>query len=203
MQIRIQDKRRGVFTVDNVVLNHYGQAMGATGIAVYVTLCRYANNQTQQCFPSLTTIQNEVGMSRHGVIETLKRLEQLQLITKRTKLRKATIYTLLEPLEDGVGKLELLKGYYQWLYEKTGAKKTLDMVKKTEDELLTFDAGAEKTPPGAKSALNLVQKDHPNELMNELNNEVKFLDSRTVEPAKSETIDSTREDLVRRGILNR
>jgi len=95
--IRIKDKRKGVFTVDNVVMNGYGKALGATGIAFYVTLCRYANNQTQQAFPSITTIQNETGMDRKTIIAAAKRAEELKLIRKQVKEGAYTVYTLLEP----------------------------------------------------------------------------------------------------------
>lgn len=96
-QIRIKDKRQGVFTVDNVVLNSFGKIMGATGIAFYITLCRYANNTTQQTYPSLTTIAKETGMDRKTIINCAKLCVELNLIKKEVKAGKYTLYTLLEP----------------------------------------------------------------------------------------------------------
>ncbi len=115
MRIRIKDKRRGIFTVDNVVLNHYGKAMGATGIALYVTLCRFANNQDQTCYPSITKIREETDMHRDTIIETAERLEKLQLIKKEVTPGKWTVYTLLEPYPDGEPKDQILGAYNEWL----------------------------------------------------------------------------------------
>jgi 5-methylcytosine-specific restriction endonuclease McrA len=96
-KIRIKDKRKGVFTVDNVVLNHYGKAMGASGIALYVTLCRFANNQTQECYPSISTIQKMTGLDRKTILKYTKILRALGLITYNDNYRSRT-YCLLEPV---------------------------------------------------------------------------------------------------------
>jgi len=121
-KIRIRDKRKGVFTVDNVVLNHYGKAMGTTGIALYVTLCRFANNQTQKCYPSIRKIKEETGMHQDTIIETADRLAKLKLIKKEVKVGKWTIYTLLEPRDNGKEKEKILKEYYRWSEIRTGRK---------------------------------------------------------------------------------
>ncbi len=96
--IRIKDKRTGRFMVDNVVLNGYGKKLRATGIAFYVTLCRFANNTSQQSFPSITKIQNETAMDRKTIISCAKRCEKLKLIKRKVIPGRYTIYTLLEPL---------------------------------------------------------------------------------------------------------
>ena len=99
IEIRIKDKRGGRFIVDDVVLNGYGKALGPYGIAVYVTLCRHANMQTQQCWPSHKTMSDKTGMSVAQVKRMLDRIEELKLITRETEVGKFTIYTLLEPKE--------------------------------------------------------------------------------------------------------
>jgi len=83
--------------VDDVVLNGFGKKLGATGIAFYITLCRYANKNTQTCWPSLTTIGKETGMHRGTIIKVAKKAERLGLIEKKVKEGRYTIYTLLEP----------------------------------------------------------------------------------------------------------
>ena len=95
--IRLIDKRKGMFLVDNVVMNGFGKKLRATGIAFYVVLCRYVNNQTQECYPSITKIQNETGMDRKTIIKCAERCEKLGLIKRETIQGKYTIYTLLEP----------------------------------------------------------------------------------------------------------
>lgn len=95
--IRIKDKRKGRFIVDDIVLNGYGKQLGATGIAFYVVLCRYVNNNTQQAYPSLTKIYEETRMDRTTILIAAKRAEKLGLIKKEAIPGKYTIYTLLEP----------------------------------------------------------------------------------------------------------
>ncbi len=97
IQIRIKDKRGGRFIIDDVVLNGYGEALGPYGIAVYITLCRHANMQSQQCWPSQQTIAKKTGMSVRQVKNMVDRCENLGLITREIAEGKYTIYTLLEP----------------------------------------------------------------------------------------------------------
>ena len=96
-QIRIKDKRGGRFIVDDVVLNGYGKALGPYGIAVYIALCRHANMQNQQCWPSQKTIADKTGMSVRQVKNMIDKCEELGLITRKIEDGKYTIYTLLEP----------------------------------------------------------------------------------------------------------
>lgn len=138
-KIRIIDKRKGMFLVDNAVLNGYGKGLGATGIAFYVTLCRYANNQSQKCFPSITTIARETGMDRKTIIAAANKAVGLGLIKKDVKTGRATIYTLLDPTS---GKSTLVK--------PTGGKSTPTSGKNTLHQC------------GNSTAL--VEKAHSNEL---------------------------------------
>lgn len=170
-KIRISDKRRGVFTVDNVVLNHYGKAMGPTGIALYVTLCRYASNQNQECWPSIAKIGEETGMSRKVVIFTAKKLEKLHLIKKRLVKGIYTIYTLLEPLEEGPEKDKVFEQYFDWLrtvaLKATSVKNDTTQVKKQNS---TYPVS--KTTPGQNGTTTSVKNDTQTNLMNELNDVV-------------------------------
>lgn len=97
MEIRIRDKRGGRFIVDDVVLNGYGKALGPYGISVYITLCRHANMQSQQCWPSQMTIAERTGMSVRQVKNMLDICEELGLISREIVDGKYTLYTLLEP----------------------------------------------------------------------------------------------------------
>ncbi len=97
MEIRIKDKRGGRFIVDDVVLNGYGKALGPYGIAFYITLCRHANMQSQQCWPSQQMIADKTGMSVRQVKNMADRCEELGLVSREIAEGKYTVYTLLEP----------------------------------------------------------------------------------------------------------
>lgn len=97
MEIRISDKRSGRFIVDNCILDEYGGRLGSTGIALYVAICRYASNQTQECWPSLDTLHAVTGMKRNTIVDAGKLLVDLRLISKEVVPGRYVIYTLLEP----------------------------------------------------------------------------------------------------------
>jgi hypothetical protein len=95
------------FFVDNTIIDDYGKDLGAYGIAIYATLCRFANNDRQDCYPSHETLAELTGMSKRQVIRILKQLEELELIRwerQYTESGKQTsnLYLLLDPPSVGV-----------------------------------------------------------------------------------------------------
>lgn len=77
---KVRDKRnKGWFYLDNEYLNGIGKNLGPIGIAVYVSLCRHADNE-QKCFPSQETIAKEIGAGVRSVRNYLKKLEELNII---------------------------------------------------------------------------------------------------------------------------
>lgn len=80
---KVRDKRKkGWFFMDNEYLNGYAKIFGAVGTAVYVSLCRHADIETQKCFPSLELISNELNISRPTIIKYIKLFEEYQLLEK-------------------------------------------------------------------------------------------------------------------------
>jgi len=78
---KIRDKRnRNWFFMDNEYLNGYAKIFGAIGTAVYVSLCRHANSETQKCFPSMDLISKELNISRPTVIKYIKLFTEYHLI---------------------------------------------------------------------------------------------------------------------------
>ena len=63
------------------MIDDHGATLGAYGIAVYAVLCRFANNDTQEAYPSLATIARLIGCSKPTVIKSLKTLETEALIS--------------------------------------------------------------------------------------------------------------------------
>lgn len=103
---KVRDKRnKGWFFIDNEYLNGYARIFGAIGTAVYVSLCRHADNETQTCFPSMQLISEELNISRGTVNKYLKLFEKYRIIQKIPQKRNAkqqwinNEYTLLDKEE--------------------------------------------------------------------------------------------------------
>ena len=98
-----RDKRKkGWFWMDNDYLNGYAKYFGAVGTAIYVSLCRHADNETQKCFPAQETIAEELGIVARTVRKYLGIFEQYKIISierekdSRTKKWLNNVYTLLD-----------------------------------------------------------------------------------------------------------
>lgn len=93
-------RRRGYFTIDNVLLDAYGAQLGPHGIAVYAALSRFAN-QEQECWPTYRTITDRTGVSRRQIVREIEKLEALKIIAVTRRVdekgqRTSHLYTLLE-----------------------------------------------------------------------------------------------------------
>lgn len=103
---KVRDRRqRGWFYLDNEYLNGYARIFGAVGVAVYVSLCRHADNETQECFPSMELMSEELNVSRKTVSKYIRLFEENNLIAierskdERTKKWKNNTYWLLDKTE--------------------------------------------------------------------------------------------------------
>ena len=91
----IRDRRPGYLKVYNDLYDNYGAELGPYGHAVYVALCRYAN-QDSECWPSFATIARGTGMSRRKVIYEVQKLERLGIIAIERAERKPSTFILLD-----------------------------------------------------------------------------------------------------------
>lgn len=105
MEIR-DNRQKEWFWLDNEYLNGYARFLGPVGTAVYISLCRHADNKTQTCFPSMELIAEENGIgSRNTVSKAINALEEWNIIkieknyNKKTKQRENNVYTLLAKSE--------------------------------------------------------------------------------------------------------
>jgi len=98
--MEIRDARdKEWFWLDNQYLNGYAKILGVYCTVVYLSLCRHADNKTQQCFPSMKLIAEENGMSIKTVERATKSLEEWGIIkvlrSKKTDGTQANnVYTL-------------------------------------------------------------------------------------------------------------
>jgi len=103
--MKIRDNRdKNWFWLDNEYLNGYAKHLGASCTVVYLSLCRFAHNEKQTCFPSMETIAEQNGIHRATVIRALKKLEDWNIVAvERAKKEDGTqannVYTLLSKNE--------------------------------------------------------------------------------------------------------
>lgn len=101
LPIIVRDRRRkGFFTIDNELLDRFGAQLKAHGLAVYMALARFAD-QDSTCWPSLATISRKTGVSRPQVIREITKLKALNLIAVEHQVNEkgefsSNIYTLLD-----------------------------------------------------------------------------------------------------------
>jgi len=80
-EIIIRDRRnKGWFYLDNEYLNGYAKLMNPMTTLVYISLCRHAKEDTQECFPSLELISTECNISKPTAIKGIKELEKWNII---------------------------------------------------------------------------------------------------------------------------
>jgi len=98
----IRDRReKGWFYLDNEYLNGYARIFGPVGTAIYVDLCRHADNKTQQCFPSYKIIAEELKISEKTVKRYIGWFKEYRLISVQQRKNndgtfQSNIYTLLD-----------------------------------------------------------------------------------------------------------
>ena len=101
LQFEVRDMRhKEKFSVDDVYLNGFAKKCGIYATGVYVSLCRHADNKTQECWPSLKKIAEELNISLPMVQRAIKILEKNQIIIKKRLGKKLNNrYVLLDKSE--------------------------------------------------------------------------------------------------------
>lgn len=100
-------RKRNWWWARNEIFDQWGPILKSNGLAVYLCLCRHANNRAE-CWPSFQRIARECGIHRTTVIKNIKLLESYQLICSESRLSNSgdpdtNTYTILDipklPLE--------------------------------------------------------------------------------------------------------
>lgn len=103
--MKVKDERRqGWWWAHNAVIDTYGPALGAHGVALYAVLCRYANKQGKS-WPSIARLAATLAMSKNGVRKAMAKLVTAKLVeinarTAHDGSRDRNLYRLL-PAEGG------------------------------------------------------------------------------------------------------
>jgi hypothetical protein len=109
--------RPHTYRVDNIIVDEYGEKIGAIGVAVYNVLARHADRQTGICYPCIGTIAKKLKLGRTTVKKYLRILLNHCLIAIAPRMSEAgdptsNSYMLLDPSPEKVAlrrrKLEAL-----------------------------------------------------------------------------------------------
>ena len=99
MDIEIRDRRGGFLWVSNKVFDYFAADLNPTTFMVYLALCRLANNDDQDCYPSQDHIGKMIGVTGRTVRDSIARLQEMKLISIRAEVGKSNAYTLLKTPE--------------------------------------------------------------------------------------------------------
>jgi hypothetical protein len=109
--------RPNSFRVDNIIIDDYGEKIGAIGVAIYNVLARHADRVTGICYPSIRLIAKKLALGRTTVKKYLRILLNHSLIAISSRLSDegdptSNLYILLDPSPEAVAlrrrKLEAL-----------------------------------------------------------------------------------------------
>jgi len=80
-QSKIRDlRKKEKFFIDDAYLNGWAKLCGAYTTAVYCSLCRHANFYSQECFPSIQLISDELNISKKRVKKSIGTLRAYKII---------------------------------------------------------------------------------------------------------------------------
>ena len=110
MSIQIKDRRKFSYTrIENSVIDNV-EIFDKNDLLCYMVLCRFADNETSECFPSYKTIADKMRVSVKTAINAIKSLESKGIIhIENRKDSKggdtSNLYTILN-FEDKIAKKE-------------------------------------------------------------------------------------------------
>lgn len=78
--------RPHTFRIDNILIDEYGEKIGAIGVAIYNALARFADRQTGICYPCIGTIAKKLKLGRTTVKKYLRILLNHGLIAISARL---------------------------------------------------------------------------------------------------------------------
>jgi len=96
--------RPHTFRLDNCVIDDYAAEMGAIGVAIYAVVQRYADRTTGQCWPSVSTMEATLHLSKNCVKKYLHHLARLGLIDMAPRYtadgdHTSNLYTVDDPTQ--------------------------------------------------------------------------------------------------------
>jgi Helix-turn-helix domain len=95
------------FRIDNIIIDEYGEKIGAIGVAIYNVLARHADRETGICYPSIRLSAKKLALGRTTVKKYLRILLNHCLIAISSRLSDegdptSNLYMLLDPSPEKV-----------------------------------------------------------------------------------------------------
>jgi hypothetical protein len=119
--IKIQ-ARPNTYRIDNIIVDEYGEKIGAIGVAIYNVLARHADRETGICWPCIGTIAKKLRLGRTTVkkyLHILQRYDLIAIIPRYTDKGDPTSnsYIVLDPTPEQTARRalqreRLVNGYY-------------------------------------------------------------------------------------------
>src|ERR671939_1292367 len=99
--------RPHTYRIDNILIDEYGEKIGAIGIAIYNVLARYADRVTGICYLCIGTIAKKLKLGRTTVKKYLRLLLKHGLIAITGRLSEegdptSNSYRILDPSPEKV-----------------------------------------------------------------------------------------------------
>ncbi len=94
------------FRIDNIVIDEYGEKIGAIGMAIYSVFSRYADRRTNEAFPNHRTIAKKLKIGVSTVKRYIKVLIAHGLVVVQPRFDKAgdrtsNLVIMLDPTDEG------------------------------------------------------------------------------------------------------
>lgn len=182
------DDRRGYgwYRINNEINDVYGPTLGPHGLAVYGSLCRRANVETDQAVVTVRQLGHDTGCSRWTVMRMIERLERLDLVEVVERYRG----------NDRRAHLFILRTVPPTLRADWQDRSKPDRRQVTVATLpYGHDPGSSQQPPLLQTATTLVaDSNHPGSREPHLKKDSRKEDSRKEKRRGSETFD---DDTVR------
>jgi Helix-turn-helix domain len=123
------------YRIDNILMDEYGEKIGAIGIAIYNALSRYADRQTGICYPCIGTIAKKLKLGRTTVKKYLRILLKEDLIAIASRYSSegdptSNSYLLLDPTPE---KVALRRRQREALLTPQQGTFTLDLSETSQD----------------------------------------------------------------------
>lgn len=105
MDFKIRDlRKKDQFKIDDTYLNGYAKHLGTSTSAIYMSLCRHAEFNSQKCFPSEKLLAEEHNITERTVRRAVKKLVSVNIVQverRKTKEGKwsSNTYILLDKSE--------------------------------------------------------------------------------------------------------
>jgi hypothetical protein len=160
---RIQP-RPNSFRVDNIIVDEYGEKIGAIGVAIYNVLARHADRETGICFPGIRLIARKLALGRTTVKKYLRILLNHSLIAISSRLSDegdptSNLYMLLDPSPEKVAlrrrQLEALLRPQEGTFTLDPTSDSPDGGRSTDDPPPGLSATDPQSPADPKQVVSL------------------------------------------------